>query len=65
MIGINNVGNENRTVYYFYKEDRVICGCFDNTLEEFKKSVAEKYGVGYGSYEKCIKLFEMYDSQSH
>ena len=58
MIGINNVGNENRTVYYFYKEDRVICGCFDNTLEEFKKAVAEKYGEDYGSYAIAIEVFE-------
>ena len=58
MIGINNVGNENRTVYYFYKEDRVICGSFDNTLEEFKKAVAEKYGNDYGSYAIAIEVFE-------
>ena len=58
MIGINNVGNENRTVYYFYKEDRVICGCFDYTLEEFKKAVAEKYGNDYGSYAIAIEVFE-------
>ena len=58
MIGINNVGTENRTVYYFYKEDRVICGSFDNTLEEFKKAVAEKYGNDYGSYAIAIEVFE-------
>ena len=58
MIGINNVGNENRTVYYFYKEDRVICGCFDNTLEEFKKAVTEKYGKDHGSYAIAIEVFE-------
>ena len=63
MISVGNIGGENRTVYYFYKGNRVICGCFDNTLEEFKKAVKEKYGENYGSYEKCIKLFEVYEEE--
>ena len=58
MVGLGNVGDENRTVYYFYKEDRIICGSFDNTLEEFKKAVAKKYGEDYGSYAIAIEMFE-------
>ena len=58
MVGLVNIGNENKTVYYFYKEDRVICGCFDNTLEEFKKAVTKKYGEDYGSYSIAIEMFE-------
>ena len=58
MVGLVNVGNENRTVYYFYKDNRVICGSFDNTLEEFKKAVKEKYGEDYGSYAIAIEVFE-------
>ena len=58
MIGLINIGNENRTVYYFYKEDRVICGCFDNTLKEFKNAVKEKYGEDYGSYAIAVEMFE-------
>ena len=58
MISIGNVGNENRTVYYCYKDDRGICGWFDDTLEEFKKAVKEKYGKDYGSYAIAIEVFE-------
>ena len=58
MINVENVGTENRVVYYFYKDDRVICESFDNTLEEFKKAVTEKYGSDYGSYSIEIEMFE-------
>ena len=57
MVSVGNVGNENRTVYYFYKEDRVICECFDDTLENFKKAVIEKYGNDYGSYAIAVEVF--------
>ena len=60
MISIGNVGDKNRTVYYFYKDNRVICGCFDDTLEEFEKVVREKYGKDNKSYKACIKLFKSY-----
>ena len=60
MISIGNVGDESRTVYYFYKDNRVICGCFDDTLEEFEKVVREKYGKDNKSYKACIKLFKSY-----
>lgn len=57
MISIGNLGEYNRTVYYFYKNDRVICGCFDDTLEEFEKAIKEKYKEK-SNYYNVIEMFK-------
>ena len=59
MISVGNIGINKRTVYYFYKENRVVCGCFDKTLEKFIGAVKEKYGDDLGEYKYAITLFEM------
>lgn len=41
---IGNIGSRNDTTYYFYNIDRVICGCFDGTMEEFEEKVDREYG---------------------
>lgn len=59
MISVGNIGINKRTVYYFYKENRVVCGCFDKTLEKFIGAVKEKYGDDLGEYKYAITLFKM------
>ena len=63
MISMCNVGKNHRQVLYFYKEDRVICGCFDDTLEKFKNAVREKYGHSDKDYNMCIKMFKEYKNE--
>ena len=43
VVGIENIGSRNDTTHYFYNEDRIICGCFDGTMEEFENRVKEEY----------------------
>ena len=43
FIGVENIGSGNDTTHYFYKEDRVICGCFDGTMEQFIEQVKRTY----------------------
>ena len=57
MISIGNLGNNNRTVYYFYKENRIICGCFDDTLEKFEEAVSKKYDKD-SNYYVAINTFK-------
>lgn len=65
MVAVGNLGDNHRTLYYFYEEDLVVCGCFQDRLEEFKKAVKRKYGKRIdNSYEKAIKLLELYKGES-
>ena len=57
MISMENLGNKHRTAYYFYKEDRVICGCFDDTLEKFEEAVSKKYDKD-SNYYVAINTFK-------
>lgn len=43
FINVGNIGSRNDTTHYFYNEDRIICGCFDGTMEEFENRVKEEY----------------------
>lgn len=43
-ISIGNIGSRNDTTYYFYDINRVICGCFDGTIQEFEEKVEKRYG---------------------
>ena len=71
VISIGNIGSRRDTTYYFYNDDRVICGCFDGTMNEFKNKIKASYDKNdkhYGEYmlaveylEKMAKLEESFD----
>lgn len=45
----------------FYKIDKVICGCFDGTMEEFENKVKETYDEDdkeYQEYTMGIKFLK-------
>ena len=54
FIGVENIGSKNDTTYYFYNEDRIICGCFDGTMEEFKNEVKETYEENSKEYKQYM-----------
>lgn len=53
FVGIENIGSRNDTTHYFYNDNRIICGCFDGTMKEFKDKVKE-------SYEENTKEYKQY-----
>lgn len=57
MISCGNLGEHNRVVYYFYKENRIKCGCFDGTLEEFESELLKKYKED-NNYFKALEMFK-------
>ena len=53
LVGVEKIGSRKDTTHYFYKDDRVICGCFGGTMEEFEKKVKESYN----KYDKEYKEY--------
>lgn len=53
FVGVENIGSRNDTTHYFYNDNRIICGCFDGTIKEFKNEVKE-------TYEKNSKEYKQY-----
>ena len=54
FVGVENIGSRNDTTHYFYNEDRIICGCFDGTMEEFKNEVKETYEENSKEYKQYM-----------
>ena len=54
FVGIENIGSRNDTTHYFYKSDRVICGCFSGTMEEFEEKVKKSYAKDDKEYREYI-----------
>ncbi len=54
FVGVENIGSRNDNTHYFYKDNRVICGCFSGTMEEFKEKVKESYGEGDRGYQEYM-----------
>ena len=50
---VGNIGYRNDTTHYFYNIDKVVCGCFDGTMEEFENKVKD-------TYEEDIKEYKEY-----
>ena len=57
MISCGGLGDYNRTIYYFYKEDRIICGCLEGTLKEFENKLLEKYKED-SNYFLALEMFK-------
>lgn len=58
VISIGNIGSRRDTTYYFYKDDRVICGCFDGTMSEFKNKIKDTYEKNDKHYKEYILAVE-------
>ena len=61
FVGVENIGSRNDTTHYFYKDDRVICGCFDGSMKQFEEKVKEAYKedeVEYKEYMIAIRTLK-------
>ena len=61
FVSVGNIGSRNDTTHYFYNIDRVICGCFDGTMEQFEEKVKKSYGedeVEYKEYMIAIRTLK-------
>ena len=54
FVGVENIGSRNDTTHYFYKDDRVICGCFSGTMEEFEDRVKDTYEEDDKEYKEYM-----------
>ena len=54
FVGVENVGSRNDTTHYFYNDNRVICGCFDGSMEEFEDKVKKKYNKDNHYYKQYM-----------
>lgn len=54
FVGVYNIGSRNDTTHYFYKTNRVICGCFDGTIEQFEETVKNTYKSDDKEYKQYM-----------
>lgn len=54
FVGVENIGSRNDTTHYFYKINRVNCGCFDGTIEEFEEKVKNTYKSDDKEYKQYM-----------
>ena len=54
FVNVGNIGSRNDTTHYFYNDNRIICGCFDGTMEEFEDKVKETYEENSKEYKQYI-----------
>lgn len=54
FVNVGNIGSRNDTTHYFYNDNRVICGCFDGTMEKFEGKVKETYEENSKEYKQYI-----------
>lgn len=54
FVGVEKIGSRNDTTHYFYKDNRVICGCFDGTMKQFEEKVKETYGENDKEYKEYM-----------
>lgn len=54
FVNVGNIGSRNDTTHYFYNDNRIICGCFDGTMEEFKNEVKETYKKNSKEYKQYM-----------
>ena len=63
LFEVGNIGSRNDTTHYFVEDNRVICGCFDGSLEEFINKVKDTYDKSskeYMAYMIAIDTFKKY-----
>ncbi len=58
FVGVENIGSRSDTTHYFYNIDKVICGCFSGTMEEFEEKVKESYSEGDIEYQEYMMAIE-------
>ena len=54
FVGVENIGSRNDTTHYLYNDNRIICGCFNGTMEEFKNEVKETYEESSKEYKQYM-----------
>ena len=54
FVSVGNIGSRNDTTHYFYKDNRIICGCFSGTMKDFEEKVKESYGEYEVEYKEYI-----------
>ena len=63
LFEVGNIGSRNDTTHYFVEDNRVICGCFDGSLENFEEKVKNTYDKDtreYMQYMIAIDTFKRY-----
>ena len=63
LFEVGNIGSRNDTTHYFVKDNRIICGCFDGSLENFEEKVKNTYDKDskeYMEYMIAIDIFKKY-----
>ena len=63
LFEVGNIGSRNDTTHYFIEDNRIICGCFDDSLEEFTNKVKDTYDKNskeYMEYMIAIDTFKKY-----
>lgn len=61
VISICGIGSEKRKTLYFWKMDKIFCGCFSGTLKQFKIQISETYKEDdfyYKQYQIAVEYFE-------
>ena len=63
LFGVSHIGSRDDTTHYFVEDNRIICECFDNTLENFEEKVKDTYDKNskeYVEYMIAIDTFKRY-----
>ena len=67
LFGVSHIGSRYDTTHYFIEDNRIICGCFDNTLENFEEKVKDTYDkntreymeymIAIDAFKKCKEMY--------
>ena len=63
LFEVGNIGSRNDTTHYFIEDNRIVCGCFDDSLENFEEKVKNTYDKNskeYMEYMIAIDTFKRY-----
>ena len=63
LFEVGSIGSRNDTTHYFIKDNRIIYGCFDGSLENFEEKVKDTYDKNskeYMEYMIAIDTFKKY-----
>jgi hypothetical protein len=61
IIFVCGIGSMKRKTSYFWKMDKIFCGCFSGTLKQFKRQISETYkkdNLYYKQYQLSVEYFE-------
>ena len=67
MFEVGNIGSKYNTTHYFVEDNRIICECFDDSLEEFTNKVKDthdkdsreymEYMIVIDTFKKCKEMY--------